>query len=200
MRDKINNAAKVLVTLSGFVPNLVYIPQAVAQMTSNTVLNMSASVVNPLAVTPSVSVNLSFGIFGIKGTGAYVVKATSAAITNGFTISGNQVGTGMIGAPQNASVTLSIPTYKVGSNIVLDHSSGGGTANKEIIVKSIYVATKSGLSNAAGTMRIGKYDINSIKVTNPADTGRFFMGARLLFGVNQLLGAYSGQFTLRITL
>lgn len=201
MKANARSAAGVLVALSGFVPNLFYTSDAQAQMTANTTLNMSASVVNPLTFSPSVSVSLDFGVFGIKGTGSYIIKATSATITNGFTIAGNQVGTGKLGVPQSATFTLTIPTYKAGSQIILKHTTlGGGTPNKEIIVKSIYVNTKSGFSNLKETLRIGNHDAKSAKVTNPADTGRFFMGARLQFGLNQALGNYSGQFTFRLTL
>ena len=189
----------VMVALSGFVPNLMMTTHpARAQMTANTSLHMHASVVNPLAISPSVTLSLNFGLFAVKGPGSYIVKATSATIKSGVTLAGNQAGTGMINAPQNATLTMSIPTQKAGTSILLTHS-GGGAPSKQITAKSIYVASKSGLTNIKGTMKVGKASIKAIKMTNPAGTGRFFMGAKLVFGNNQQLGTYTGKYTLRIT-
>ena len=41
--------------------------------------------------------------------------------------------------------------------------------------------------------------IKTIKVTNTANTGRVYAGARLLFNSNQVVGTYVGTYTMRIT-
>lgn len=192
--------AATLVALSAFVPNLFLIGDSWAQATATETLSISASVVNPLQIIPSIAFSLNFKAFAVKGTGSYLIQpGGTATINSGVTLSSGGIGTVKVSVPQNATFTLSIPTYKTGDSIILTHS-GGGVPSKEMTAKSILFAGKSGITGVTGTMSVFGPSIAGAKVTNPANTGRFSLGARLLFGANQVTGLYTGTYILRITL
>lgn len=192
--------AAALVVLSAFVPNPFLVRESRAQATASALLDVGASVVNPLQVVPGIAFTLNFKAFAIKGTGSYLIQpGGTGTISSGLTVSGGGAGTAKISVPQGASFTLSIPTFKTGNSIVLTHS-GGGVPSKEMTAKSILFAGKSGVTGITGTLNIFGAQIAGAKVTNPANTGKFRIGARLFFDSNQVTGNYKGTYILRITL
>ena len=81
-----NKTAATLVVLSAFVPNLLLTDDAIAQATAGDTMHLSAKVVNPLEVTPSVNFQLNFKSFAIKGTGSYLLMpGGTQSISNGVT-------------------------------------------------------------------------------------------------------------------
>lgn len=194
-----NKTAATLVVLSAFVPNLLLTDDAMAQATAGDTMHVSAKVVNPLEVTPSVNFQLNFKSFAIKGTGSYLLMpGGTQSISNGVTVGGATAGTALIKVPQSVSFTLSIPTFQTKSIIMTN--GGGGVPSKEMTVKSILFSGKSGIAGITGTLKNGVPLLAGIKVTNPADSGRFLVGARIFFDPNQVEGTYRGTFIVRITL
>lgn len=194
-----NKTAATLVALSAFVPNLYVTGGAMAQATAGDTMNVTAKVVNPLVIDPSINFNLNFKSFAIAGNGSYVLMpGGTQSITQGVTIGGATAGTALIKVPQNASFTLSIPTYQ--TNSIVMTNAGGGASSKEITVKSIFFVGKTGMAGMTGTLRNGIHRITSIKVTNPAGSGTLAAGARIIFGNNEAVGTYRGSFIVRITL
>ncbi len=193
-------AAATLVALSAFVPNLFLIDEVDAQATAQAPISVSASIVNPLAVTPSLAFSMNFKTFAISGTGSYAIQpGGTGTISSGLTLNGQSAGTAKFNVPQSAAFTLSIPTFKAGSSIVLT-IAGGGVSSKKMTAKSILFAGKTGMSNATGTLKVGKHSLPNMKVTNPGDTGRVAVGARIFFDANQVTGVYTGTYIVRITL
>ena len=189
----------VAVTLSAFVPNPYVVGDAFAQATAADTMNVTAKTVNPLNIQEGGFQDLNFGSFAIAGTGSFLIKSGStASISKGFTIGGATAGTALISAPKSATFTLSIPTFQGGASIPLT-ISGGGASSKTLICKSILLKAKSGITGVTGVFKNGQGMIKTIKVTNTANTGRVYAGARLLFNANQVVGTYVGTYTMRIT-
>ncbi len=194
-----SKTAATLVALSLFVPNLFITGNALAQATANDTMNVTAKIINPLAVDPSLNFKLNFRSFAIRGNGSFLIgPGGTASIANGETIAGGTAGTAMLKVPQSVPFTLTIPTFKA-SSIILKNA-GGGVPSKEITLKSMRFAAKSGMTGITATLNKGNAVITGIKVTNPADTGTFSVGARIFFDANDALGTYQGTFVVRITL
>ena len=189
----------LMVTLSAFVPNPFTIDDACAQAVASDAMNVTARIENPLDIKRGGIQDLNFGSFAVGGTGAFTIKAGSTiSISNGFTIGGGTAGTAFISAPQSATFTLSIPTFEGGGKIPMT-VSGGGVSSKTLICESIFLLPKSGITGVTGTFKSAQGRITSIKVTDPASTGRIYAGARITFTPVQVPGTYTGTYTMRIT-
>ena len=196
---KRNGLATTLVALSAFVPNPFLLEDAMAQATGTDTMNITAKIMNPLVVTPSITFNLNFKSFAVSGTGSYVIlPAGTETITKGVTIGGATAATALVKVPQSASFTLSVPTFK--TNSVFLTIAGGGASSKIITLKELIFAGKSNIVNATETLNNGNHDIVGMKITSPAGSGKFSVGARIFFGANQVTGTYQGSFIVRITL
>lgn len=193
------NPATALVVLSAFVPNLFLVGQALAQANAQDTMNMTAKVVNPLQVSPSLNFKLNFQSFAVKGSGSFVVMpGGTSAISKGVTIGGATAGTAVLKVPQNVSFTLSVPTFQA-SSVKLTFG-GGGAASKEMTLKSLLFENVSKMLNITATIKNGNAKIPGIKITNPANTGKLAVGAKIKFHPNQAVGTYHGSFVVRITL
>jgi len=194
-----SKTAKALIVLSAFVPNLFMTEHARAQATASDILDMRASIINPLQLTPSFSFSLNFNSFAIKGTGTYKIAPTGGTnISNGVPIAGITAGTAVLRVPQNADFTISIPTYKTASIVM--KNAGGGVPSKEMTVKSIFISSKSNMSNATETFKNGNHLASNMKITDVGGVGKIAVGARITFDPIQATGQYVGTFIVRLTL
>jgi len=194
-----SKTAVALVLLSAFVPNLCMVGSALAQATADDTMNATAKIVNPLRIDPSINLKLNFQSFAVRGNGSYIVKAGGTeTIASGVTIGGATPGTALLKVPQSVPFTLSIPTFKASS--ILLKNAGGGVPSKEMTLKSLLFAGKSGIDGITSNLSKGNASITNIKITNPADTGTFFLGARIVFDATDQIGTYQGSFIVRITL
>ena len=100
-------AGAVMVGLSSFVPNPFMTGKAFAQATASTTLHMAASVVNPLAISQSTSLN--WGQFAVNGGGNVTIKAAAATAVIlpavGFKLANGTAGKVHISAPASAIST-----------------------------------------------------------------------------------------------
>ncbi|MCB9995685.1 MAG: DUF4402 domain-containing protein [Rhodospirillales bacterium] len=196
---KQNGLATTLVALSAFVPNPYIVKDALAQATNADTMNITAKIMNPLVVQPSITFSLNFKSFAVSGSGSYaVLPAGTGSISKGVTIGGATAATALVKVPQSVSFTLTIPTFK--TNSIFLTIAGGGPPSKVITLKELIFAGKSKIVNATETLNNGNHDITGMRITDPAGSGRFAAGARIYFGANQVVGTYQGSFIVKITL
>jgi len=191
--------AVTLIALSAFVPNLILTTETLAQEIADDTMNATAKIVSPVAFNPSFNFKLNFQSFAVLDDGSFLVTPNGGhTIVNGVTVGGATPATGIIKVPQSVTFTLSVPTYKLGS--VLMKNLGGGVPSKEMTVKSLHFAAKSGLVGITANLSNGKAMITGAKVTSTNDEGVFLLGARILFDGDDVAGTYQGSFIVRITL
>ncbi len=203
-KKRLMTTGAVMVALSSFVPNPLLTGEAFAQASTSTTLTASATVVNPLGLTPGQLIKM--GKFAVKGAGklGLTVLGAQSAISNVLALGGatTQQGTVKITAPKSAAFKISIPTFATGP-IKLVQTAGGktaGTATAKTLVSITQLkipAFATGVPAAAKTFSTGNVS------TTASNTGATFevvnLGATLSFHATQTPGVYRGTYKVLTT-
>lgn len=194
----------VMVALSSFVPNPILTNEAFAQASTVTTMSASATVVNPLGLTPGQLVK--FGKFAVKGAGKLGLTTAGAqsVISNVVLIGGatTQAGSVKITAPKSAAFVISVPTFGAAGPIKLAHSAkitGTATANYLMSITQLKMAAfTAGVPAAAVTFSNGN------PTTAASDQGAagfqtVALGGTLAVSAGQTPGVYTGTYQLLTT-
>ena len=207
LNKKALGASAAVVALSAFVPNPFLMGEAMAQATASDTLKISAKVVNPLGVNSGTE--LDFGTFAVAaaaGTYTYNQTTTTINTSGGVIISAGQLGSVTFTAPKLAVFTISIADIVGG--IFITNGTGGGagaTASKTMTVTALKFVSTAATKMTIGGATTQTFTNASTTVTAQllagatAGTGKATIGGILNTTSDQLVGSYSGTYTVSIT-